>query len=100
VAIEIETGRRALGGVLHPEPRASREPVPPPSLADVLGSLLLDASAIDHPTFESWAGDYGYSEDSRSAEAVYRACLAHALALRSALGDDVLSAMRELAAEL
>lgn len=70
--------------------------VPAPSLRDVLYSLLNDASAIDLPDFETWASEYGYDADSRSAEATYRACLDTGLKLRAALGDSVLAELREL----
>lgn len=66
-----------------------------PDPCDVLHSLVSDSDAIDHPTFESWAGDYGYDIDSRSAQATYRACLAIGLALRSALGEDGLRRLRD-----
>lgn len=67
----------------------------PPTSADVLYSLVSDASAIDHPTFESWAEDYGYDTDSRSGEVIYRACLETALKLRAAIGDAGLEQLRE-----
>lgn len=70
--------------------------VPAPSLRDVLYSLLNDASAIDLPDFETWASEYGYDADSRSAEATYRACLDTGLKLRAALGNSVLAELREL----
>lgn len=70
--------------------------VPAPLLRDVMHSLLMDSSAIDHPNFESWAADYGYDTDSRKAEQTYRACLAIGLALRAALSDAVLAELREL----
>lgn len=66
-----------------------------PNPLDVLYSLALDADAIDHPTFEDWAADYGFDPDSRSAEATYRTCLAHAVALRAALGDDGLRRLQD-----
>lgn len=58
-----------------------------PAFADVIHSLMCDSSAIDHASFDDWASDYGYDIDSRKAEAIYRACLAIALAFRNALGD-------------
>lgn len=100
VDIEINTGRVARFERPHGEPRASRTPIAPPSIVDILSSLALDASAIDFPTFEDWAEDYGYSADSISARETYRACLAAALILRSALGDDGLAELREWASEL
>lgn len=66
-----------------------------PELADVLHSLVLDGEAIDHATYESWASELGYDEDSRKGEAIYRACLEIGLRLRAALGDDGLRRLRE-----
>jgi hypothetical protein len=67
----------------------------PPPLADVLYSLASDADVLDHPTFESWASDFGYDADSRKAEATYRACLEIALKLRAMIGDAKLADLRE-----
>lgn len=66
-----------------------------PDALDVLYSLVMDAGAIDHGNFESWAGDYGYDTDSRSAEKIYRDCLEIALKLRSAIGDEGLRVLQE-----
>lgn len=101
VDIEIETGKRAGRGMFsEPEPRASREEIPAPSMVDVLASLARDSDVIDHPSFESWATEIGYNPDSRAAEATYRLCLSHTLALRAALGDSQLIEMRDAAQEL
>jgi len=70
-----------------------RKPVRP-TIDAVLWSLSMDASVLDAPTYEDWAGDYGFDPDSRKGEAVYRACLEIALKLRVVLGDD---GLRELA---
>jgi len=101
VALECETGRiakRELGG--HREPCASRNPIPQPSTVDLLSSLAMDSSAIDHATYESWADDFGYDVDSRKGESIYRACLSIALALRAALGESTMADIRDLAGEL
>lgn len=46
-----------------------------PELTDVLYSLLLDIGGLDNAgTFEDWANDMGYDEDSRKAERIYKAC--------------------------
>ena len=43
-----------------------------PDATSVLESLFLDASGYDNAAdFEDWAGQYGYDEDSRKAEALY-----------------------------
>lgn len=44
-----------------------------PTADDVVECLASDASACD-VSFSEWCGDYGYDEDSRSAERTYRAC--------------------------
>lgn len=46
-----------------------------PELADVLSSLVLDASCWDNArTFEDFCDEFGYDPDSRSAERIYEAC--------------------------
>lgn len=58
------------------------KPQPLPTLADVLYCLVSDSDAMEHATFEEWAGAFGYDPDSRAAEKIYRACLETALTLR------------------
>lgn len=67
-----------------------------PKTADVLSSLISDASAMDHADFESWAAEYGYDTDSRSAENTYRACLETGLKLRAAIGDEGFRQLQEV----
>lgn len=66
-----------------------------PALRDVLYSLSMDADAIEYPSFEEWASNFGYETDSRKAENIYRTCLEIALKLRAAIGDDGLAKLRE-----
>ena len=72
----------------------------PPTLVDILGSLCMDASAIDEGSFENWADSLGYDRDSRKGEAIYRACVDTALRLRAAIGDEALTKLRDLAYQL
>lgn len=74
-------------------------PLPPPDALDCLACLVLDAGALDYPTFESWASDFSLNEDSREAERCYRACLDTALRLRAAVGEAGLSELREAFAD-
>ena len=74
-------------------------PIPPPSLADVLYCFCSDASAIDYFSFEDWAESYGYDPDSRKAEDIYRACLEIALKLRNGLGERLFSQVCEIVRE-
>jgi hypothetical protein len=68
-----------------------------PDVAEVMHSLLLDAEAIDHASFEAWAEEFGYNTDSRAAERTYKACLRIGLAIRAAVGDEALRALRSAA---
>ena len=70
----------------------------PPKVADVLYSLLSDASA-EQRSFHEWCSDYGYSLDSISALNVYRACLDTAHALHKCFSDELLEELRDLLAE-
>lgn len=68
-----------------------------PDPCDVFYSLALDSDVIDHPTYESWASDFGYDADSRKGEAAYRLCLEISLKLRAAVGDSGLAELRAAA---
>ena len=69
-------------------------PVPPPDAADVVHSLIMDASTTDEE-FEDWASNYGYDPDSREAERIYKACRLTAAALRRAFTRDELTQLEE-----
>lgn len=66
-----------------------------PTLKEVLSCLLLDARPFceGHVSYKEWAGDYGYDEDSRKGEKVFRACEKQSLALRDLIGAE---AFREM----
>ncbi len=67
-----------------------------PKLADVVHSLLLDGSpAFDGLSFEDWASEYGYSDDSIKAKEAYDTCLQTGLALRRAFNEADLAQLRE-----
>jgi hypothetical protein len=66
-----------------------------PTIEDVLSSLVLDSDSINYSTFEEWADKFGYDQDSRKAEATYRACLDIALKMRNGIGEDGLRSLRE-----
>lgn len=67
-----------------------------PSVADLIYCLLLDADAIDYPTYEDWADTFGFDHDSRKGLALYHECLTTGLKLRSGLGESLLKELREL----
>ena len=97
VAFECEHGhksREICGSIMK------GAKIAPPSLADVLYSISMDADAIDFATFEDWASEFGYEKDSRKAEAIYRTCLEYGLKLRSAVGEKALAELRDAVSEM
>lgn len=65
-----------------------------PSLPDVLDCLASDAAGHENARdFADWAGEYGYDEDSRSAERVYRVIGTQAGKLKRFLGADQYEAL-------
>ena len=72
-----------------------------PKLADVLHSFLMDGQpAFDAYTFEEWAKEYGYNEDSRKAESIFQECLKTGDNLRRHLSAAEIEKLRELANEM
>jgi len=69
-----------------------------PKVADVLNSLILDASAADE-NFDDWCDNFGYSSDSIKALNTYKACLDTARALRKHFSPDTLRQIRDLLAD-
>lgn len=58
-----------------------------PSAGDVLSSLADECMSVTNAlSYEEWCGDFGYDEDSRKGERIYRACQAQAAKLRAFLG--------------
>lgn len=66
-----------------------------PKVADVLHSLIMDASAADE-NFDDWCDNFGLSSDSIKALNTYKACLDIARALRKHFSPDTLRTVREL----
>lgn len=66
-----------------------------PDTLDAVSCLLSDASALNCPSFESWADELGMDTDSRRVEQTYRQCLDIGLRLRAALGEQGLKELRE-----
>jgi hypothetical protein len=68
----------------------------PPTLTDVLYSLLMDSDVLNYGTFEEWAGEFGYETDSRKAEKMYNECMKIALKMRAMFGDENIQKLNEL----
>lgn len=96
---ECETGRKVKSFVSLGIANAGA-PIPPPSVSEVLSSLMLDASALDCRDFADWCGDFGYDADSIKARGMYDACLAIGLKLRAAFGEKALGDLRDLFADM
>jgi hypothetical protein len=61
----------------------------PPSVADVVSSLILDTQAYESaPDFKAFCADLGLSTDSRSAEQSFKQCRLLAPRVRLLLGND------------
>ena len=59
-----------------------------PTVADVLDCLAMDAICIDNTrTFEEWAREYGYDDDSRRVEKSYNVTKRQTNKLRAFLGN-------------
>lgn len=101
IGIECESGKVASGRFGRGgEPFATGRAIAPPDSVDVIASLVMDSGGIDYSGFDEWAADFGYDPDSRAGFAIYETCLRHGLALRAAIGDSDLCALRDLAHHL
>lgn len=99
LASEAETGMVAeYPDIQISSPRAftTNRPIPAPSIANGIYSLLLVADAIDYVDFEDWADDFGCDTDSRKAEALYMECQKIGIELRELLGVSTMDHLREL----
>lgn len=70
-----------------------------PLLKDVLYCLCLDAQVLNCATFEEWANEYGYDQDSRKAEGIYRECIAQSLKLSNLIGSTTIESLNNAYAE-
>lgn len=82
---ECETGREAIGSIGLSGRFKTGNKIEPES-RNVIESLFMDACAIEYPGFTEWCDGFGYSSDSISARKIYNECVAHAVAIRAALG--------------
>lgn len=65
-----------------------------PKIEDIINSLTLDASSYEGArNLEDFCSEFGYSTDSRKAEAMYRACGETAKQLRYLIGREGFDAL-------
>jgi hypothetical protein len=81
-------------------PRAGAKPLARPDAADVVYSLVMDASAADYASFEDWAADMGESTDSRKAEQTFNLCRTIALDLNRVFGAAVVEQLKPIVQEM
>ena len=61
-----------------------------PDAKEVLGCLAYDSASVENAqSFEDWAAELGYDEDSRKAERIFRGCERQAEKLKTFLGDEL-----------
>ena len=84
--------------VEHARRGNSWAPWTPPVLADVMSSIVLDASALDEP-FHSWAHEFGYDEDSIKAKKLYETCHEIGFKAKPLFSSPEWEAIREAAQE-
>ena len=60
-----------------------------PKAVDVLNCMAMDASSVENArSFEEWASELGYDEDSRRAEHTFKLCETQAQELKAFLGAE------------
>lgn len=92
--VRLTLGRRQL---TVPWMQGAAHGTEAPSAVDVLESVATDAAAyINARDFADFAAELGYDEDSRKAEATYRACGRLADKLRRFLGEDFETVLWEM----
>jgi len=59
-----------------------------PTIYEVLDCLAMDSNGVEETSFEDWCSEYGYDEDSRTAEDTYDTIKDQAMRLRVLLDDE------------
>jgi hypothetical protein len=96
-AAECESGRAmrcwGWGGSADFQPRLTNSLILPAAL-DVFYGVVMDSSVLDYATYAEWGDELGYDIDSIKCESIYRVCLSHTLALRAAIGESGIDALK------
>jgi len=92
--VTLHRGKKSLKTKFH---QGTGHAMAAPSLPTVLSSLVSDADAGSE-SFEDFCGSFGYDEDSRKAEKIWKACKKIAPQIKRFLGSDY-RAVAEAAAE-
>lgn len=84
--ITLKRGRKRLATYFSMGSANTDEPV----IKDLFQSLSMDSAGVENnPTFEEWAREYGFDEDSRKAEKSYNTTRKIAESLKKFLGDEL-----------
>lgn len=71
-----------------------------PELSQVFHSILMDGSAwFDRNSFGDWCDEFGYSDDSIKAKAIFDQCVIIGQELEHNLGSELIATLRELASD-
>lgn len=90
----IETGK--VHRIVNDTPVPTNTKLTPPSVVDVIYSLIMDSDVLDYAGFELWANNLGFDTDSRKAETIYNICINNTLKLKSILGQEALDKLKDL----
>ncbi len=60
-----------------------------PTAAEVLNCLASDASSVEGNSFDTWANEMGFDEDSRKAQRTYNTIVRQMRSLGRILGSDL-----------
>lgn len=66
-----------------------------PEAVDFFYCIVSDCDVVNYSSFEDWASNFGYEEDSRKAEKIYNECLKTSLKFKSAIGFEGLEKLQE-----
>jgi hypothetical protein len=100
IAWALKTGRNPDRRADHFHTGTPSKPLAPPDIADVVSSLVMDASAADYSSFAEWARDMGGNPDSIKELETFNACQRIALDLLRVFGPQTMEAIKEPAQSL
>ncbi len=70
-AVENGNGLKVIINKNHADLSLKQIKFPHPEMEEVLQCLVSDSNVRNYLSFEDWASDFGYDEDSRKAEKIY-----------------------------
>lgn len=89
--------KKSTGDVIHSDKEAIKQRwllLVSPSVADVLSGLLMETDSC-YTTFDDWCSDFGYSNDSISAQQTYFDCQRNGQKLINLLGKELVDELKQ-----